>query len=63
MSFSTLLATSAAEFNFWPGINGNTGIHAGILYLLIPLVLIFANSLKIEVRFTPSPHRFQLSEC
>lgn len=49
MSFSTLLATSAAEFNFWPGIKDSTGIHAGILYLLIPLTLVCANAFKIEV--------------
>ena len=51
MSFSTLLATSAAEFNFWPGISNSTGIHAGILYLLIPLILVCANAFKIEVQF------------
>jgi amino acid transporter len=49
MSFSTLLATSAAEFNFWPSISNSTGIHAGILYLLIPLIIVCANAFKIEV--------------
>jgi amino acid transporter len=50
MSFSTLIATSAAEFNFWPSIQESTGIHAGILYLLIPVAIVCANSLEIEVR-------------
>lgn len=61
MSFSTLLATSAAEFNFWPGINDSTGIHAGILYLLIPLILVCANAFKIEVRLNYSLGKFDTS--
>jgi amino acid transporter len=63
MSFSTLIATSAAEFNFWPSIQGNTGIHAGILYLLIPLVLVCANSLKIEVRSSFSSDGLYSNPC
>lgn len=51
MSFSTLLATSAAEFDFWPGISDSTGIHAGILFILIPVILVCANAFKIEVQF------------
>ncbi|KAJ5734610.1 proline-specific permease [Penicillium manginii] len=49
ISFSTLIATSAAEFNFWPSIQESTGIHAGILYLLIPVAIVCANSLEIEL--------------
>ena len=50
MSFATLLATAAAEFNLWPGVNGSIGIQGSILYLLIPLTLVCANAFKIEVR-------------
>ncbi|KAH8697603.1 putative proline-specific permease [Talaromyces proteolyticus] len=49
VSFSALIATSAAEFGFWPGVNGNTGIYGGIIYLCIPLSLVFFNALGIEM--------------
>lgn len=49
MSFSTLVATSAAEFNFWPGISERPIIQGLIIYLLIPLILVFINAVRIEV--------------
>lgn len=50
-SFSALVATSAAEFSFWRSFS-NKGIEGGILYLCIPLVLVFVNALAIEVGAT-----------
>jgi hypothetical protein len=52
MSFSTLVATSAAEFNFWPGINDRPVVQGLVIYLLIPLMLVFMNAVKIEVSFS-----------
>lgn len=49
MSFSTLVATSAAEFNFWPSISESPVIQGLIIYLLIPLILVFINAVRIEV--------------
>lgn len=49
VSFSALIATSAAEFGFWPGISGNSGISGGIIYLCIPLCLVLINALEVEV--------------
>lgn len=52
MSFSTLVATSAAEFTFWDYFNDRPVIQGCIIYFGIPLVLVIINAIKIEVRFT-----------
>ncbi|OQE39860.1 hypothetical protein PENCOP_c006G04402 [Penicillium coprophilum] len=49
MSFSTLVATSAAEFNFWDYIHERPLIQGLIIYLLIPLVLVCINTVRIEI--------------
>jgi amino acid transporter len=51
MSFSTLVATSAAEFNFWDYIHERPAIQGLIIYLLIPLILVCINAIRIEVCF------------
>lgn len=48
MSFSTLLATLTAEFDYWKPFR-NPGVHAGFLFAAIPLVLIAFNLLRVEV--------------
>ncbi|KAI0169819.1 amino acid permease-domain-containing protein [Hypoxylon sp. FL1284] len=45
ISFATLIATSASEAHYF---NVNLGVDAGVLYLLVPLVLIIINSFGIE---------------
>jgi amino acid transporter len=49
MSFSTLVATSAAEFNFWDYIHERPAIQGLIIYLLIPLIIVCINAIRIEV--------------
>ncbi|KAJ5836615.1 hypothetical protein N7447_002641 [Penicillium robsamsonii] len=49
MSFSTLVATSAAEFNFWDYIRDRPVIQGLIIYLLIPLILVCINAIRIEI--------------
>ncbi|KAL2867546.1 uncharacterized protein BJX67DRAFT_352567 [Aspergillus lucknowensis] len=48
-AFSALIATSAAEFHFWTGPDGNRGIDGGIIYLCFPIMLIFLNTFAIEI--------------
>ncbi|KND92785.1 Arginine permease [Tolypocladium ophioglossoides CBS 100239] len=47
ISFSALIATSAAEIHFW--INGNKAFDGGVVYFLIPLVLIYLNSFRVDI--------------
>ena len=47
VSFSALVATSAAEIHYW--INGNKAFDGGVVYFLIPLILICVNSLRVDV--------------
>ncbi|KAL2812739.1 amino acid permease-domain-containing protein [Aspergillus granulosus] len=49
VGFGALIATLAAEFDFWTGTGGDEGIDGGIVYLLIPLILIAINALDIEI--------------
>ncbi|KAL3456861.1 amino acid permease-domain-containing protein [Aspergillus heterothallicus] len=49
VGFGALIATLAAEFDFWTGTSGDKGIDGGIIYLLIPLILIAINALDIEI--------------
>ncbi|KAJ6185847.1 hypothetical protein N7519_007148 [Penicillium mononematosum] len=49
MSFSTLVATSAAEFNFWDYIHERPAIQGLIIYLLIPLIIVCINAIRIEI--------------
>jgi amino acid transporter len=61
MSFSTLVATSAAEFNFWRGINDSRTIQGVVIYFLIPLTLVFLNTMRIQVGLiitVPCPRLF-----
>lgn len=48
MSFSTLLATLTAEFDYWEAFRSR-GVHAGFLFAAIPLILIGFNLLRVEV--------------
>lgn len=48
MSFSTLLATLAAEFDYWSAFESR-GVHAGLIFLAVPVTLVAVNMLKIEV--------------
>ncbi|KAJ5765988.1 uncharacterized protein N7511_003604 [Penicillium nucicola] len=48
LSFSTLIATSAAEFNYWRGINENLTIQGLVIYFLIPFILVLINTLRIK---------------
>jgi amino acid transporter len=46
ISFAALLATIAAEVEYW---NNSPGIKGTIIFLLVPLILVLINSLGIEV--------------
>lgn len=48
MSFSTLLATLAAEFDYWSAFESR-GVHAGVIFLAVPITLVVVNMLRIEV--------------
>ncbi|KAJ5994333.1 proline-specific permease [Penicillium sp. IBT 35674x] len=47
MSFSTLLATLAAEFDYWSAFESR-GVHAGVIFLAVPVTLVVVNMLRIE---------------
>ncbi|KAJ5547624.1 proline-specific permease [Penicillium frequentans] len=47
MSFSTLLATLAAEFDYWSAFESR-GVHAGVIFLAVPITLVAVNMLRIE---------------
>ncbi|KAJ5417089.1 uncharacterized protein N7487_000639 [Penicillium crustosum] len=49
MSFSTLVATSAAEFSFWDYFNDSPVIQGCIIYFGIPLMLVIFNAIRIEI--------------
>ncbi|KAI1415506.1 amino acid permease-domain-containing protein [Hypoxylon sp. FL1857] len=46
VSFAALIAASAGEVHYW---TENVGVDAGVLYLLVPLILIVINSFGIEI--------------
>jgi amino acid transporter len=48
MSFSSLLATLAAEFDYWHAFESR-GVHAGFVFLAVPVTLVAVNMLRIEV--------------
>ncbi|KAI2601965.1 amino acid permease-domain-containing protein [Hypoxylon sp. NC1633] len=45
-AFATLIATSAAEIHYWAD---HEGLDAGVVYLLVPLILVVVNSFGIEI--------------
>ncbi|KAJ5650891.1 proline-specific permease [Penicillium longicatenatum] len=47
MSFSSLLATLAAEFDYWHAFESR-GVHAGFIFLAVPVTLVAVNMLRIE---------------
>ncbi|KAI0139925.1 amino acid permease/ SLC12A domain-containing protein [Hypoxylon sp. NC0597] len=47
VSFAALIASSAAEVHYWT--EKNVGVDAGVLYLLVPIILIIINSFGIEL--------------
>jgi len=49
VSFAALIATTAALFDFWPGVKNNREIDGGIVYFLLPLVLVGVNTFGIQV--------------
>lgn len=48
VSFSALIATSSALMNFWID-QTNQGLSVGIVYVLIPIIMVFVNAFGIEV--------------
>lgn len=50
MSWSTIIATSAGEFNYWKSVQDSESFAGAVIYLAIPLVLVFINAFSIEVR-------------
>ncbi|CAJ2504035.1 Uu.00g114290.m01.CDS01 [Anthostomella pinea] len=46
VSFAALVAASAAEIHYW---SNSAGLDAGVLYLLVPLILVVINSFGIEL--------------
>jgi hypothetical protein len=49
ISFSALVATSAAEFVYWPAIYNNKSFQGLVIYFAIPLCVILINSFGIGV--------------
>ncbi|KAI0376199.1 amino acid permease/ SLC12A domain-containing protein [Hypomontagnella monticulosa] len=47
VSFAALIASSAAEVHYWTS-NVDVGLDAGVLYLLIPIILVVINSFGIR---------------
>ncbi|KAF4827276.1 Arginine permease CAN1 [Colletotrichum tropicale] len=48
VSFSALIATSSALMNFWID-QSNQGLSVGIVYVLIPIMMVFVNAFGIEI--------------
>jgi hypothetical protein len=44
-----LIATLAAEVDFWTGSGGNKAIDGGVIYLAIPLLLVAINAINVQV--------------
>ncbi|EED20720.1 proline-specific permease, putative [Talaromyces stipitatus ATCC 10500] len=49
VSFSALVATSAAELVFWPVINDSKSFQGLVIYFAIPVALILVNALSIGI--------------
>ncbi|KAJ5784528.1 proline-specific permease [Penicillium pulvis] len=47
MSFSTILATLAAECDYWLAFRSRE-VHAGVIFLAVPVTLVAVNMLRIE---------------
>lgn len=60
MSWSTIVATSAAEFDFWHSINDSPSFHGAVIYFAIPLVLVCINAFSIEVCLSEASSREDL---
>lgn len=56
MSFSTLLATLAAEFNFWHGLDTRT-FHGLVAFSAVAIILTTLNLFKIQVSIAIAPVR------
>lgn len=63
VGFAALIAASAAEVHYWTDNYwaDSRALDAGVLYLLIPLMLIVINCFGIEVHFPELPNRSLLS--
>ncbi|KAJ5899208.1 proline-specific permease [Penicillium taxi] len=49
VGFPTLIATSAAEFNFWDGLKDNKAFHGAVVYCLIPITIVGINAFRVEI--------------
>jgi hypothetical protein len=49
VAFGALIATLAAEFDFWTGTGGNKVLDGSVIYLAIPLLLVATNALGVKV--------------
>uniref|UniRef100_A0A093V3R3 Arginine permease n=1 Tax=Talaromyces marneffei PM1 TaxID=1077442 RepID=A0A093V3R3_TALMA len=54
VSFSALVATSAAELVFWPVVNDSKSFQGLVIYFAIPVLLILVNAFSIGVRPYPT---------
>lgn len=50
VSFSALIAISAAELVYWPVVDNSKTFQGLVIYFIIPVTLILINSLSIGVR-------------
>ncbi|KAL2788661.1 amino acid permease-domain-containing protein [Aspergillus keveii] len=48
VAFGALIATLAAEVDFWTGSGGNKAIDGGVIYLAIPLLLVAINAINVQ---------------
>ncbi|RDW83665.1 Amino acid transporter [Aspergillus mulundensis] len=49
VSFGALIATLAAEVDFWTGADGSKALDGVVIYFLVPLILVLVNATGIEV--------------
>ncbi|KAL4905103.1 hypothetical protein BDW74DRAFT_19060 [Aspergillus multicolor] len=49
VSFGALVATLAAEVDFWTGADGSKALDGVVVYFLVPLILVLVNATGIEV--------------
>jgi amino acid transporter len=49
VSFGALIATLAAEVDFWTGADGTKAIDGVVIYFLVPFILALINATGIEV--------------
>ncbi|KAL3437019.1 amino acid permease-domain-containing protein [Aspergillus tetrazonus] len=48
VSFGALIATLAAEVDFWTGADGTKAIDGAVIYFLVPFILVLINATGIE---------------